>query len=589
MQKFILKNRLFLMISLFIGLTTSAQEMMFKVPLNEQITNSTEIVEGKVISKNSFWDINRQNIYTMNTIEVYKAFKGQAQPYLDIITEGGVVGMTAQITSLALELSVGDTGVFMLHGSNVQFSAENNIGRNRYQSYSAIQGFYKYEIFDNKVANPYITIDGISDQFYGAIMAQTQSNFVKVSEFDINDKIAALTQNRAGALAISTFSPASISGGTRSVLTIDGAGFGSTRGSVLFRDANSGGSTFFTTLDSQIVSWTENQILVEVPSRAGSGTFRVVTFLGPLTNSSLPLDIPYSEINVTTNDNFAYPTQHVDDSGSGGYIWSMYTTFFVNVPANQSFTRAFDSWRCETGINWDISPSFTTVNTIALDNINIVRFDVGNELPNGVLGRNTSYFNGCSNGVDLSWFVAELDIVFNDSTNWQFGPTAPSNSQTDFETVAVHELGHGHQLAHVINPSAIMHYSIGNGVTNRFLSNNDIQGGNDVQARNTTNPVCGLGLMTNHSCSLGIDENDLAVHISVFPNPAKNQIFIKNDQFFSIDSVQIFDNTGRSVMNLKSQPISTLYTLETSALSSGVYIMKIGVEGKSLIKKIIIE
>lgn len=590
MQKITLKNRLLLTVCLLvIGFSSFAQEMMFEVPLSEQVAYSTQIVEGRVISKNSFWDLNRQNIYTINTIEVYKAFKGQAQTTIEIITEGGVVDMTAQITSLALELSVGDLGVFMLHGSNVQFSPENNIGAHRFESYSAIQGFYKYDVYENKVANPYTVIDGISQQFYGRIMAQTHSNFVQLSPFNVDSYSDANSQNRAGSLQISNFSPTSISGGTRSVLTIDGAGFGTAVGSVLFRDANTGGSSYFVTLTSQIVSWTDTQILVQVPSRAGTGTFRVVTSIGTIANSATSLSIPYSEINVTTNDDVAYPTQHVDDSGSGGYIWSMYTTFFLNTQANQSFTRAFDTWRCETGINWDISPTFTTVNTIALDNINIIRFDVASELPNGVLGRNTSYFNGCSTGGNLVWFVQELDIVFNDTTNWQYGPTPPTNQQVDFETVAVHELGHGHQLAHVINPSAIMHYSIGNGTTNRFLSANDILGGNDIQTRNTTTSVCGFGSMTNHGCALGINENDLANHISVYPNPAKNELFIKNDLHSSIDKIEMFDITGRSVKKQISLDSLGLYTLDTSSLAGGVYMLHIDIEGKSLTKKIIIQ
>jgi hypothetical protein len=302
-----------------------------------------------------------------------------------------------------------------------------------------------------------------------------------------------------------------------------------------------------------------------------------------------PVQIPYSEINVTTSNNIAYLTQHIDDAGNGGYIWSMYVTFFATTNANQSFTRAFDTWRCETGINWDINPTFTTVNTAALDNTNIIRFDVGTELPDGVLGRNTSYFNGCSNGTDLDWYISELDIVFDDGANWQYGPASPTFSQIDFETVAVHELGHGHQLAHVIDSNAIMHFTVGNGVSNRVLSTNDILGGNDVQNRSTTNPVCNRGLMTNHSCSLGIDENDLSNYILVYPNPAKNEIFIKNNFHSSIEKVEMYDMTGRSVKQVFLKDSQYLFTLDTGDLSSGVYMINITLEGKTLTKKLIIE
>ncbi len=65
--------------------------------------------------------------------------------------------------------------------------------------------------------------------------------------------------------------------------------------------------------------------------------------------------------------------------------------------------------------------------------------------------------------------VAELDIEFDSTYNWNYGPGAPAFSQYDFESVAVHELGHGQQLGHVINSAEIVHYSISNGQTKRAL------------------------------------------------------------------------------------------------------------------------
>ncbi len=328
----------FIVFLLFITISSLGQEMMFEVPLSEQVKHSTQIIEGKVISKKSFWDINHHNIYTINTVEVYKSFKGIAHSTLEIITEGGVVDTAAQITSLALELVVGDMGVFMLYGSNVQFSPENNIGANRYESYSAIQGFYKYDIFDDRVANSYTLFNGISQKFYPSIVSYVNSNFVKVSEFDIDNYINTRSQNRMGAIAISSFSPTTITGGTKSVLTIDGAGFGSETGEVIFRDANIGGQSSFTALTSQIISWTDTQIKVEVPSRAGTGKVRVVRASIGSVNSTANLEIPYSELNIITDEEVAYQTQHVDNNGSGSYIWTMSNSFFINVPANQSFT-----------------------------------------------------------------------------------------------------------------------------------------------------------------------------------------------------------------------------------------------------------
>lgn len=565
------------------------QPHTYEVPLDRQVIASTQIIEGKVISSRSLWDANRHNIYTIHTIEVYKVFKGQMQSNLEIITEGGVVDMKAQLTTPSLDLRQGDMGVFIMEENKVQFASNEITSLNKYKPYSSFQGFYKYNVFENKVSNSYVVIENISQRFYNMIEAQMQSKFINVSEFDIDDHIDSLAQKTAAlGLEIISFNPLTISGGTKSILTINGSGFGATPGSVLFRDANDGGATFFTALASQIVSWSDTQIMVEVPSRAGTGAIRVAPAVGSSMTSSSSLTVLFSEINVVSGD-VAYLTQHIDDNGNGGYNWSMNINFFLNAPANQSFTRAFDSWRCETGINWDINSTFTTVNVIAFDDINIIRFDVGDELPEGVLGRNISYFNGCVNGDTLDWFVAELDIVFNDSTNWQFGPAPPSNSQVDFESVAVHELGHSHQLAHVIDMNAIMHFSIASGIMNRDLAANDILGGNDVQRRSTTMPVCGNRLMTNHSCSLGIDENDLESHILVYSSPVEHTIIVKNNSFSSIQNIAIYDVTGRFIQMLNFQQPMKQYTIDSSDFSTGVYFININVEGQTLTKKTVVQ
>ncbi len=126
-------------------------------------------------------------------------------------------------------------------------------------------------------------------------------------------------------------------------------------------------------------------------------------------------------------------------------------------------------------MNWTVG-AVTAINIVAPDTINIVRFDVGSELPAGVLGRCTSWYGGCGSDPSI-WVVGEIDVVFNDATNWQFGPADPTVAQVDFESVAVHELGHGQQLNHIISPGAVMHFSIGGGTKARVLGAGDITGG----------------------------------------------------------------------------------------------------------------
>ena len=570
-------------------LISQSQELLFEIPLSNQVENSSQIIEGKVISKQSFWDATQQNIYTVNTIEVYKIFKGEYLSTVEVITEGGVVGLDAEVVTPSLTLTKNDVGVFLLHNTNIQLTEDSSVSR--FLPYSSVQGFYKYNIQDNKASNPFSTRNGITSQLYNELTTLTNNDIIYVSDYNINDEINNVNSIGRGGLVINDFSPMTITAGTKSILTINGGGFGTVAGTVQFSDANFGGAQFFTPLDSQIISWTPTQILVEVPDRAGTGNFRVVTDIGFNVTSSTNLVVPFAEINVESDAAGtleAYQTQHIDENGSGGYTWQMHIDFNNNTAANQSFTRAFETWVCETGINWEIG-SFTAVDVAANDGVNIIRFDNGSELPGGVLGRNTSRFSGCFQSGTLKWFVSELDIVFNDSTNWYYGTGSTPGSQYDFESVAVHELGHGHQMAHVIDTNAIMHYAIANGQFNRILSTNDINGGNDVQSRSTSTAVCGNGVMTDSACSLSLDDNFISDNISIYPIPTKNQLFIKTTFGITLDNAIIYDVTGKYISTIDLNNNSNFKNIDLSQLSSGMYFIKISTVDASFTRKFIIE
>ena len=74
------------------------------------------IAEGKVIEKKSFWNNEHTMIYTANTIEVYKLFKGNlVEKSIEVITEGGGVGNQYIETSDLLNLDQGQTGIFFCY------------------------------------------------------------------------------------------------------------------------------------------------------------------------------------------------------------------------------------------------------------------------------------------------------------------------------------------------------------------------------------------------------------------------------------------------------------------------------------------
>ena len=103
-----------LLFCFFTSSKTTAQVSIKETSLKNQIDNSSLVVEGKVISKKAFWGDDGL-IYTANTVEIYKVFKGELVETIEVITVGGTVGSRALISSTSLKLRENDTGIFMLY------------------------------------------------------------------------------------------------------------------------------------------------------------------------------------------------------------------------------------------------------------------------------------------------------------------------------------------------------------------------------------------------------------------------------------------------------------------------------------------
>ena len=91
------------------------------------------------------------------------------------------------------------------------------------------------------------------------------------------------------------------------------------------------------------------------------------------------------------------------------------------------------------------------------------------------------------------------------------------------------------------------------------------------------------------SSSLTSEEVTLNKEVQIYPNPAKNEIFIKSNSLAIGETIiSVYDATGKLVIsekkNLKSQN-----TVDTSRLSNGIYIIKGEGIGVNFSQKIIIE
>lgn len=562
------KNYLFLIASFVLQINTLVSQCsLYPVSLAQRINNSNVVIGGKVISQKSFWNSAKNYIYTSNLISVNQVLKGTiVSPFIEVITEGGTVNLNKQIVEPSLQLNPNQEGIFTLN----TFNQPAQYGYQVFQAYADEQGFIKFNLETNTASDPFIIYSNINNDLYiklNTILHKTFADFINTSALN---KIT----SSSSIASITGISPTTITAGTSSTLTISGNGFGAIQGTsiVEFRNADDGGATFIQPHASQYVGWNNTQIQVLVPTRAstvagtaGTGQVRV-TVAGSPTLSAQTLVVSSGQLNAFASNTITtaqvFNTRHTASNGLGGITWQMFNGFNANTPAKNSFLRAFQTWRCNTNINWILGTAVST-NTIAADNINVIRFDVGTELPAGVLGRCTSYFSACSFGPNIFFYNTELDIVFDDGANWQFGPAAPTGPQFDFESVALHELGHGHQLSHVINSVDVMNFSISNAVMSRTLNANNISAGNNVMTRNVIS-VCAQSAMialTPSLCAVGSPTTAFTLASAVCVGQNVNIINT------SIGGASNYSWTITS----GTPATSTLVNVTTNYASSGIY------------------
>ena len=569
-----MKTPLLFISALAITTVASAQCLLREVPLTERVQNSSAIVEGKIISKKSFWNEQHNYIYTANAVEVYKVFKGN--PSADkfvVITEGGVVDGKAIIADPVLKLSCGQTGIFFV---NADFAQRGN----SFKPYAGQQGFIQYDFSENKGVDAFSVYNGITTNLYQKIKSLTGKQIGTVQPFDVNEH---LVGNDRSAPVISDFTPASATAGTGTLLTINGSNFGSAQGSgyVSFPNADMGGSAYTgVTEPLYYQSWTDTQINILVPGDAmvysvGTGTIQVTNNSGQTGTSLSALKIDYNRYEVIYGGQIIQTILY-NDNGAGGYTFLPHTEVAALPSATAALNRAMSTWNCADQINWNISGTSTTTDVTTGDGMNVIRFDNGTELPSGVLGYGSSYWSLYSNGSVVYWVLTEADITIDDGTNWNYGPGYPSMAQYDFESVFLHELGHIHQFNHVINSASPLYYGIGNGQSKRSLLSSDMNGGVNVCNGSVTAAadlaISPMNLYYGGGCTTGAPQVALENSVmEIYPNPASNYIKLNTNQTTAGSKIEIFNLLGvicPVAMKEKNY-------LDVSSLKEGIYVLKI--------------
>ncbi|MCS6917278.1 MAG: PKD domain-containing protein [Chitinophagales bacterium] len=486
-----------------------AQCAMVPLSLADRVQQASVVVEGRITSQLSFWNEQQTMIYTAYRIDVYKIFKGAPHgPFLTIVAEGGTVGNRMITAHPNVSLQPGDAGIFLLTGNPYGLAGE---AAGYLTCYGAAQGFIRYNTDARSAADPFFSYPSIRKDVYAPLLrliGRSQYREVKAPDF-FTDKKKSFAPP-----VISSFSPTATVAGKLSahLLTITGSNFGASYvagiSKLEFKNSNDGGATYIAAPDNHIVSWSNTSITSWVPTGAGTGTIRVTNNLGEKGTSASSLTIYYNETNVISGGTYYLPDL-VDDNGSGGYTFTYNTSFNSNTDAVAAFERALVTWRCGVYVHFTRSGTTSTGDN-ASDGINVVTFDGITALPAGVLGTAYSYYTSCASGV---WYVSELDLKFRTNSTggitWNYGPGATSGGKTDFESVALHELGHALQLGHTNqSPATVMHYALPTNTDRRTLTTaSEVDGGNDIVARSGVNNSCGptkMIALNSGNCSFAL-------------------------------------------------------------------------------------
>ncbi len=411
---------------------------------------------------------------------------------VEVITYGGVYEDKATLVYPSLQLNEQSEYIFFLDANNFKKDdkAFRSIKPSQVQAtvYSDMQGAIKNE---GNNYHDYFSRTAITEAaLFSKVTRLAHSRVLTPSGKDFTARKAINTAN-AKVLSVTGFSPTTVNGGTilpGDVITITGSSFGATAGSVYFTNVDDGGATLVSSgVASDIVSWSDNSISVKVPSGAGTGPVTVSTAASVNMTSASSLTVGYTHIEINSSfSGFGQTTRQRyylrNLNGSGGYTFAFNTTFNANTAAVNAFNRAMATWRNSTGLNF-ITSGTTAVATAANDGVNAVFFDA--TLPVGVLGVAQTNFlgsaNGSCNNANTVWWASDIDVRFAPDPPvaghpWQYGPALASGAAVDFESIAVHELGHAAGLGHRMAPGEVMNWNISNGVNVRNPSSIELNG-----------------------------------------------------------------------------------------------------------------
>ena len=158
-------------------------------PVPQLVAKATAVFEGKVIGGHSFWNSTHKMIYTTHTVKVYKVFKGQVGPTVEIVTEGGITEDAIMDFSHGFELGDRAAGLFFAVPFHEAAHRPAVPAEQVYRVMDGSEGFFEYggmPPFPNEAYTPYARYTNIETSLYPLVQQAAGGSYRVLKPFDIN-------------------------------------------------------------------------------------------------------------------------------------------------------------------------------------------------------------------------------------------------------------------------------------------------------------------------------------------------------------------------------------------------------------------
>lgn len=464
--------------------------------LEDRMNESDLVVTGRVFASEAFYN-NFGEICTMHDLEYYVSpLPGQEAVLPDTLrffTMGGTINEEKMVAYPSLRDIEDASGVFML-----RLYTGNRVSGNGaiYMPTAVHESVMRFDPETGTFSDG----DGFTGTLPEVNALLQAATGGRLDEMPEGNWAPAPPSGRSMMPNIAAITPLNVDAGIDDIITITGSGFGNTAGSVFFDSPDDGTGGSFTSARSQnILSWQDDHITVRVVSNAGSGRVIIRTAAGLQANSTQRINVGFAITNLNLSSGDVVTPLLIDDEadGNGGYRFAVGNSaanggvsLASNAPALAAVRRAVSTWQQDGDYSIYLEGTTSIQSPSSDDDVNIIAFgsdayDFDVELGSGTVGVAFSYYNACGSsefevtGVDVLFRRPGNPNGFGGSVNYNYGPGNGSGS--DFESIALHELGHTHQLKHVADPNEVMAFRITNGQTQRQLGA-DTREGADVVA-----------------------------------------------------------------------------------------------------------